>query len=118
MPQGDTHKMAEWLGVQTLGYLSADGLVSSTHGKRTSVTAPRPPRPSDNLLRHACGAVSTNPEQKPHTASVKTGVQLGDALPNGFTKEESGFCRACFTGVYPVPITGFLEQVCASVSTG
>ena len=36
MPQGDTQKMADWLGVQTLGYLSADGLVSSTHGKRIS----------------------------------------------------------------------------------
>ena len=43
MPQGDTHKMAEWLGVQTLGYLSADGLVSSTHGKRTSLSLPPAP---------------------------------------------------------------------------
>jgi len=50
---GDQKKMADWLGVKSIGYLSPEGLVSSTTGK-----------------------------------------EFG---PN------HGFCRACFTGIYPVP---------------
>jgi amidophosphoribosyltransferase len=59
--------MEEWLGVDSIGYLSAEGLVSSTIGLQ------------------------------PH--------EMRDSANN------SGFCRACFTGDYPVPITSCLEKV-------
>jgi len=61
--KGDISSMAQWLGVTSIGYLSAEGLVSSTLG-------------------------------------VQPGEEEGRAGNN------SGFCRACFTGDYPVPVTG------------
>uniref|UniRef100_A0A6T8N1J5 Amidophosphoribosyltransferase n=1 Tax=Hemiselmis andersenii TaxID=464988 RepID=A0A6T8N1J5_HEMAN len=59
---GDKTAMAKWLGVESIGYLSPEGLVEST--------------------------VRSSPTGASH-----------------------GYCRACFTGIYPVPVTSQAAQV-------